>query len=156
MELTVTAMTLADLEEVEAIERVSFITPWSRQSLIAELSLPQARIEVARWQHRLVGYYACWLVADEISLLTIAVHPDYRQRGIASRLMHHLLTVAAQQRSRLVTLEVRRGNLPAIKLYERHGFTPSYVRKGYYSDGEDALVMNLEVGPALPDDAAER
>jgi [ribosomal protein S18]-alanine N-acetyltransferase len=145
MELTITAMTLADLEEVEGIERTSFVTPWSRQSLVAELSLPQARLEVARWRQHLVGYCDSWSVADEISLLTIAVHPDYRRRGVASGLLQHLLAGAARQQSRLVTLEVRRGNLPAIKLYERHGFAPSYVRKGYYADGEDALVMNLEL-----------
>ncbi|MEZ4360017.1 MAG: ribosomal protein S18-alanine N-acetyltransferase [Kofleriaceae bacterium] len=143
MDLRVTPASLADLEELDLLERSSFQRPWAREAFVAELARPFARVDVARLAGRAVGYLNYWLVADEASLLSIAVHPDHRQRGVATRMVAHLLAQARAAGAALVTLEVRRGNAPAIALYERHGFGTAYVRRGYYPDGEDAVVMEL-------------
>jgi ribosomal-protein-alanine N-acetyltransferase len=76
----------------------------------------------------------------------IAIHVDFRRRGIARLLLTRVLLAAKQQSLTRVTLEVRKSNLPAQKLYESLGFVTSGLRKGYYSDdGEDALAMTLEL-----------
>jgi len=144
-DVTIGAMTVADLDEVDAIERVSFKVPWPAQTFLDELAKPFARVAVARAAGRILGFANYWLVAGEVSLLAIAVHPDLRGRGTASRLVAHMLDEARATGCTLAILEVRRGNAPAIALYQRHGFATTYVRKQYYSDGEDALVMTAEL-----------
>jgi len=139
-------MVEADLDDVDAIERHSFKSPWPRQVFVDELAREWARVDVAREAGRVVGFCNYWLVKDEVHLLAIATHPDRRRAGIGRRLMDHLLEVARGRESVLVTLEVRRSNQPAIALYERLGFVPVGVRRAYYAeDREDALVMTLEL-----------
>lgn len=141
-------MTLADLDEVDAIERLSFKEPWPAQTFVDELAKPFARVALALERGRVVGFANYWLAAGECSLLAIAAHPDHRGRGVGARLMDHMLREARATLCELSILEVRRGNLPAIALYERCGFATTYVRRAYYADGEDALVMTLALGAA--------
>jgi [ribosomal protein S18]-alanine N-acetyltransferase len=144
-------MSPADLDEVDAIERHSFKNPWPARVFLEELERAWARVDVARAEDGVVGFCNYWLVKDEVHLLAIATHPDRRRGGIGARLLEHLLAKARSTQSALVTLEVRKSNRPAIALYERYGFVPVGVRRGYYAeDGEDALVMTLELGPLQP------
>lgn len=131
----------ADLPAIDLIERSSFVEARPLSTFAAELERSIARLVVAKLDGRLIGYCNYWLVLDEASLLSIAVHPDHRGRGIARALLAHLLAEAAAAGCRQVVLEVRRSNQPALALYHRHGFTVSYQRRAYYGDGEDALVM---------------
>jgi ribosomal-protein-alanine N-acetyltransferase len=147
--ITIEPMTAADLDEVDAIERHSFKTPWPRQVFADELGRAWARIDVARHADRVIGFVDYWLVTDEVHLLAIATAPDHRRRGVAARLLDHLLDVARTSNAVLVTLEVRRHNVPAIALYERRGFKRVGVRPAYYQeDNEDALVMTLDLAAA--------
>jgi ribosomal-protein-alanine N-acetyltransferase len=74
------------------------------------------------------------------------VHGDFRRRGLGRRLLEQVVLEARSRASSRITLEVRKSNLPAQKLYESMGFAVTGVRKGYYSDdGEDAFLMTLEV-----------
>ena len=148
-ELVLEPMQPEDLAAVELIERSSFKEPWPAGTFLAELSRPIARVTVARMRGRVLGFCNYWLVLDEVSLMAIAVHPDHRGAGIAARLLADLLSDAQHAAARLVTLEVRAGNQPAISLYTRAGFAVSYVRQRYYGDGEDALVMTRGLA-ALP------
>jgi len=148
IELRIEPMRVDDLDEVDAIERHSFKSPWPARVFIEELERAWARVDVAREAHRVVGFCNYWLVKDEVHLLAIATHPDHRRSGVAARLLDHLLALARAEGCVLVTLEVRRSNRPAIALYERFGFVGVGVRRGYYAeDGEDALVMTLELPP---------
>jgi ribosomal-protein-alanine N-acetyltransferase len=145
-DLVIEPMRPADLDEVDAIERHSFKTPWPAQVFLDELAREWARVDVAREAARVVGFCNYWLVKDEVHLLAIATHPDRRRAGIGRRLMDHLLSLARARASTLVTLEVRRTNRPAITLYEQLGFTPVGLRRAYYAeDSEDALVMTLNL-----------
>ena len=140
--LVIEPMQAADLDDVDAIERHSFKAPWPRQVFVDELAREWARVDVARDAGRVVGFCNYWLVKDEVHLLAIATHPDRRRAGVGRRLMDHLLDVARARASVLVTLEVRRSNVPAIALYERLGFQSRGIRRGYYTDNrEDALIM---------------
>lgn len=139
---TIGAATAADLDAIDEISRHSFKNAWPRQSFADELARPHGRLIVAR-DRGVLGYLDYWLVVDEVHLLAIATHPDARRRGVGAALMQHLIDAA--RGARLVTLEVRASNRPAIALYERFGFTPAATRRGYYgADHEDALVMLRE------------
>ena len=139
-------ITTADLDELMVIERLSFRFPWSTGFFLQELQVPCARSILAELSNRTVGYILFWILPDAIDIHNIAVHPDYRRRGIARALLSEVIGDARQQSLRRVTLEVRRSNVQAQMLYRRLGFAMTGVRKGYYSDdGEDALAMTLEV-----------
>jgi [ribosomal protein S18]-alanine N-acetyltransferase len=137
-----------DLDAIDEIEQHSFKAPWPRDTFKAELLREWARLDVARIDGRLVGFCNYWLVTTELHILAIATHPDYRGRGIARQLLDHVLDVARETGCSLATLEVRRSNVPAIKLYERAGFKIVHVRTRYYQDDdEDALVMLKGMAP---------
>ena len=139
---TIGPATSADLDAIDEISRHSFKNAWPRQTFADELERSHGRLVVAR-DRGVLGYLDYWLVVDEVHLLAIATHPDARRRGVAAALMQHLLDAA--RGARLITLEVRASNRPAIALYERFGFTAAATRRGYYEvDHEDALVMLRE------------
>ncbi|HZA53422.1 MAG TPA: ribosomal protein S18-alanine N-acetyltransferase [Candidatus Udaeobacter sp.] len=141
-------MTAADLDAVMAIERSSFAYPWSPRFFLQELQVPCARSILGEINQRIVGYVLFWLLPDEIDVHNLAVHSEFRRRGIGRLLLQQVVIEARCRSSNRVTLEVRQSNVAAQKLYESLGFTTTAVRRGYYSDnGEDALAMALEVKP---------
>lgn len=144
---TLCAMAPEDLPQVLAIERESFATPWSAALFLQELHLPFSRIVVIRSAREagspIVGYLCRWFVADEMHILNVAVHPGRRRAGIGALLMHEALREARERRAEAVTLEVRRSNAWARRLYASLGFDEVGVRRNYYGRGEDALIMRL-------------
>jgi [ribosomal protein S18]-alanine N-acetyltransferase len=99
------------------------------------------QLYVARYGRQIVAFCACWVIAGELHINTLAVDGDMRRRGIATKLVQHVLSQTAVTRA---TLEVRRSNTAALKLYEGLGFTATAIRKRYYSNpDEDALILWL-------------
>jgi [ribosomal protein S18]-alanine N-acetyltransferase len=142
---------VSDLPAVSEIEDLSFPIPWSLSSFRYELqenpyaALFGARLAVGR---RLVGFACVWVIDQEMKINNIAVHPDWRGRGIGGRMLGHLLDFAAGQGCIEATLEVRPSNAGAMQMYTRVGFVTVGRRKGYYSDThEDALVMVCQLPP---------
>jgi ribosomal-protein-alanine N-acetyltransferase len=88
-----------------------------------------------------MGYLCRWLVADECHILSLAVDPRFRRNGIAAVLMGDVIAEAMLKRVAILTLEVRRSNLPARNLYRKMNFAERRVRKNYYGPGEDAIIM---------------
>ncbi len=142
-------MRLADLDEVMEIERLSFRAPWSRQVFVEELDRDWAHVDVLRSRDPrspVQAFVNYWLVRDEVHVLNVATHPTARRQGHAARLIEHVIAFAHRERCRYVTLEVRRSNQPAIRLYRKYGFRPVGIRPNYYvEDNEDAIVMLLEL-----------
>jgi ribosomal-protein-alanine N-acetyltransferase len=140
----------ADLDAIDALERRAFTTPWSKEALRAEICAGEDRVcLIAEVAGEFAGYAMFWGVADEIHLVTIAVEPGMRRRGIASALLNSLLDSDLAHDKSLVTLEVRAGNSAAIELYRRYGFREVALRPRYYPDNhEDALVMLRELRPS--------
>ena len=133
-----------DLDAVASLEAASFINPWTREMLARELSQNElARVYVVRMPgERVAAFCACWIIVDELHINTIAVREDLRRRGLATALMHHVLDDAQHQGASRATLEVRRSNEAAQRLYEALGFRLAGVRPGYYTQpDEDALIL---------------
>ena len=144
-------MELKDVEQVYAIDVLSFSLPWSERSYRFELTEnPTSHPWVAemldsRGQPQVVGMIVVWIILDEAHIATIAAHPAYRRQGIGRRLLARALEDAAGRGAIKAYLEVRRSNLGAQKLYEQFGFTVTGIRPRYYLDTqEDALLMTLE------------
>ena len=143
-------MSVDDLDEVLAIERLSFQTPWSRGAFRYELTQNRvARCLVVREGRVLSGYLCLWEIGREIHITNLAVDPARRRRGLARLLLGSVLEDARSRTLDMVFLEVRPTNEEALKLYESLGFRVIGRRKGYYFDtGEDALVMEAPLHAA--------
>jgi [ribosomal protein S18]-alanine N-acetyltransferase len=140
----------ADLDTVEAIERASYPTPWSRSMFAAELRKPSALALGAYLDSgELVAYAFVSRYVDAWHVMNVAVAPQHRRRGIATELLERLFEVTAGDQRRGYTLEVRVSNADAIRLYERLGFQSRGIRRGYYTDNrEDALIMWRDATPS--------
>lgn len=133
-----------DVGAVHALETLCFSAPWDINDYYAELDNPTAHYLVARNSERIIGFAGMWAVMGEAHIVTLAVHSDFRCRGVGKQLLLALLAEARQQHVAIVTLEVRVSNVPAQKLYTAQGFrTISYRRKYYPDNLEDAAVMAL-------------
>ena len=141
-ELELRPLTLRDLGAIEAIERASYPTPWSRSMFASELAKPSSFCIGAFREGRLVGYMIISRYVDAWHVMNIAVAEEERRHGVATRLLERLFVITAGEERRGYTLEVRVSNKGAIKLYEQIGFRQRGIRRGYYTDNrEDALIM---------------
>jgi [ribosomal protein S18]-alanine N-acetyltransferase len=140
-------MRVADLDQVMAIERESFRSPDSAKVFLEEMQRDWAHVDVVRDPERhVVAFSNYWVVADEVHVLNLATHPGERRSGHASRLLAHIIDAGRERKCRFVTLEVRRSNAGALRLYRRFGFRAVGVRPNYYAeDQEDAIVMLLDL-----------
>ena len=147
------AMILADLDSVMQIERQAFKHPWSRH--MYQVDLLQNRMATYLVVHQpdggddippVLAYGGLWLMVDEAHIATVASHPDWRGCGLGQTLMLGLIEHALALGAVSSTLEVRVGNSAARTLYEKLGYELRGLRRRYYEDGEDALIMTT---PAL-------
>jgi len=133
----------SDLPSVVSIERRSFPAPWSLAMFVLELSKPSGICLAATEGEELLGYLVCSRYDRVWHLMNVAVAPERRRRGVASRLIGRLVAEAGRELP--FTLEVRVSNREAIAMYEKLGFHSAGVRPRYYQDnGEDALIMWLD------------
>ena len=139
--------TVRDLPRIIEIERLAFPAPWTLASFQRELTLPFSRIMVAlpADSNLIVGFLCRWLIADECHVLNIAVHPDSRRLGIGAVMLREAISEAKSTGANVVTLEVRRSNLPARQLYRKFEFEERRLRRHYYGPGEDAIIMELRL-----------
>lgn len=146
MSYMIRKMTLDDLEQVAAIDQVSFSLPWPERSFHFELTdNPASRCWVADLDGRVVGMMVAWLIVDEIHIATFAAHPDFRKQGVGKNLLLHTLKSAKEEGAITSFLEVRESNDAALEMYRKFGFVESGRREGYYKDNdEDAILMSLE------------
>jgi len=140
--LEIRRLSLGDLDDVEAIEKRAYRTPWSRSMFASELAKPASICLGAFEGERLVGYVINSRYVDAWHVMNVAVSPSHQRRGIATQLFEHLFDLTRDDERRGYTLEVRISNADAIRLYEKLGFERRGIRRGYYTDNrEDALIM---------------
>ena len=136
-----------DLDVMAEMERICFPDDsWSREMLLEEIENQSATFLVAEDGDKIIGCAMAWMIAPyECQIGTIEVLPEYRRMGIAYELMWKILKISRLLGIWEVHLEVRASNAPAIALYESLGFTKDGLRKKYYSNGEDAYTMSLNM-----------
>lgn len=127
------------------IEREAFETPWTENMFIPEVEDPNAYYVVGVRGEEVVCYGGFHKVLDEAHITNIAVKSTERGKGIGRFLMSELIARAKMAGVNRMTLEVRDGNVPAIRLYESFGFKVEGVRKKYYDNKFDALIMWLTI-----------
>lgn len=141
---------LEDLDEIEWIERESFLVPWKREFFATEIVEPFRYMRVLSrsdgGQPRIGGYLFAVSLYEEFHVNKIATDARLRNRGLGRELIEDALARARGSGASQVTLEVRISNVPARQFYRSYGFREAYRRKAYYQDGEDALALVLPLG----------
>lgn len=132
-----------DLEDVLEIESLSFIRPYPPSYLYTLAHLSPETFPVAVLDHHVIGYAVFSMRGRTTQILSLAVHPDHRRRGVGATLLTWVVEEAKRRNTSSIRLEVRRSNLSAQRLYSRLGFSPLHIAHSYYDDGEDALIMEL-------------
>lgn len=153
-ELVIAELTADHLHDVLKIERDSFKDPWSLSSFRNFIVLYRTSW-VALLDNKVCGYIVTQWVLDEVHILNVAVDKFKRRAGVASFILDFLFERAQQRRMKDVYLEVRESNDAARALYARYGFAELGIRKSYYQDGENALVMHRRVRRGDRPDEAE-
>lgn len=139
--MLIRTMEASDVSRVAEIERACFSVPWTEKMLSEELSAERSVYRVAEENGDVVGYMGFYRVADEGNITNIAVLPEHRRKGIAHALLSSFVTMAKEEGLAFLTLEVRKSNEAAIRLYESFGFEKVGVRPRYYDNTEDAVLM---------------
>ena len=143
--MMIVRMSESHVAQVAELEKICFSDPWSENSVASELKNKLALWLVAEEGDRVAGYIGSQTCGDESDVMNVAVHPDFRRRGIAEALVNALVEELKAIGSHCLTLEVRASNVPAISLYEKLGFTEIGRRKNYYRNPiEDALILRKE------------
>ena len=138
-------MNSGHVSQVAALEAICFHDPWSEKSVASELTNPLSFWLVAMEENRVVGYVGSQTVVGETDMMNVAVHPDFRRKGVAEALIIALVENLKAMESHCLTLEVRASNAPATTLYEKLGFQQVGLRKNYYRNPkEDALILRKE------------
>lgn len=143
--MTVSFMTKEDVKSVALLERECFDSPWTEETLYEETTNPTARFFVAKENGKLIGYIGSNNILGEVFITNIAVLKEFRRKGVASALLNELIKNCREEKASYLTLEVRKSNISAIKLYEKFGFAHVGERKEFYSDPtENALLYTLD------------
>ncbi|MBA5850818.1 ribosomal protein S18-alanine N-acetyltransferase [Clostridium sp. cel8] len=141
--IDIVPLKLEHIDSVLEIDRLSFKTPWSRESLVKEVDGNKfSRYVAAVIYGNVIGYAGMWIIIDEAHITNIAVHPQYRGIGVGNMLMEKLIEICKREGIGDMTLEVRKSNIIAQSLYKKYGFLAEGMRKNYYIDNkEDAIIM---------------
>lgn len=135
-------MNESHIEELAKLERLCFSSPWSERALRDELKNPLARFLTALIGKRVAGYIGSHEISGECYIANLAVFPEFRGLGIGSALIWAACETAGQAACNFISLEVRKGNHGAVRLYKKHGFCIEGIRNNFYSEPvEDALIM---------------
>lgn len=147
MEITITPMEPEHLAQIAALEVLCFSDPWPESILVHELQNPLSLWLCAVDGDTVAGYIGSQTVLGESDMMNIAVHPDYRRRGVGRALVLALCKALRKQMvASALTLEVRDSNVPAIALYESLGFEQIGLRKNYYQHPkEDARILRKDL-----------
>ncbi|EKD26929.1 MAG: hypothetical protein ACD_79C00967G0007 [uncultured bacterium] len=134
-----------DLNEIGVIERLSSNNPWSDETLKKAILNPNAINLLLVFEEKITGFLFSCIISDECELHNIAIHPDYRGKGFSKLLIQSFFELLKGKKIANIYLEVRQNNLTAINLYQKTGFSEYSMRKNYYSDGCNAILMRKVV-----------
>ena len=141
MEIEIVTMNANHVDSVWEIEKALISSPWSKE-LIAKLTTTgYAVAKVATIDGKVVGYYSFYQILDEADVNNIAVDSAWQNKGVGSALMRDMIVECEKRGIAAITLEVGANNIVAQKLYDKWGFRQEGLRKNYYNNTEDAIIM---------------
>jgi len=133
-----------DFDRIYEIEKRVFSNPWSKESIKKELDNYSKSLNlISEIDGHLMGYFFSHMISNEIHILNIAIDVSFQHRGNGEAFFNQVFKKYLEHAN--VFLEVKRTNLPAINLYHKFGFEEIDIRKMYYSDGQDAVIMSRKV-----------
>ena len=135
-------MKISDLENLELTQFDDF---WNVDILKDELASKTSQFICAKYENKIVGFAGIKIVLDEVDIMNIAVKEDYRRQGIATLLLSHIFNICKERHIKTIHLEVNEKNYSAISLYQKFGFKQVGLRKKYYHNTDDAILMTLSI-----------
>ena len=137
---------LNHLDDIVSIEKSAFNKPWTKNQFMNDI---QSELDSENWVYVInelvAGYIFGWIIQGEFHLNNIAVHPEYLRISIGKNLIQHIIARVILRNVGVILLEVSAENIPARKCYQSLGFNQMGIRKDYYSNGDDAILYNLEL-----------
>ena len=144
--LEISEMTLLDLDTIQDILISEFDDFWSVNTLKNELQNPNSKYVVAKLNNEIVGFGGIWKAVDDIHITDIVVRKTQRNNGIGSAILYKLIEISKFDNNiKALTLEVHSNNIPAQKLYEKFDFKRVGLRKKYYNNTDDAIIMTKKL-----------
>jgi ribosomal-protein-alanine N-acetyltransferase len=144
-QLSLKRLTINDLPQIIELENSTDQEPWSVSNFEGEFSRSFSLSFGLFQDLKLLAFCFAWNLPPESHLLKLAVHPQYQGKGLALNLMKILISFSHKTGSAIILLEVRFNNNRAIRLYRGLGFNISGRRIKYYTNGEDAFLMDLNI-----------
>ncbi|MBR4947180.1 MAG: ribosomal protein S18-alanine N-acetyltransferase [Clostridiales bacterium] len=144
-DLVIRSADLSDIKYIMALEQGSIVHPWESKAIESLIVDKNKKCYVADLHGEVVGYVGAEIVLDECNIGNIVTHKDYRGRGFANEILTILLNILKRNGIAKVFLEVEHDNVPALSLYEKHGFVRYGQRRDYYGPGKDAVLMTKEL-----------
>lgn len=137
----ISIMTLSDLNSISNILTYEFDDFWNYNVFKSELENKNSKYVVAKLNNEIIGFGGIWFSVDDIHITNIVVKKIYRNQKIGSLILTALIDMCKNQAQKVITLEVNLNNIPAQKLYQKFGFKIVGIRKKYYNNTEDAIIM---------------
>ena len=139
----ISEMNLQDLENIKDCLLTDFDNFWSYNILKQELENGKSKYFVAKQENEIVGFAGILLIIDQVNIMNIVVKKDKRNYSIGSLLLEEIIRYSKIHNATSITLEVNEKNIPAIKLYKKYGFKQVGLRRKYYNNEDNAILMDL-------------
>lgn len=139
----ISEMNLLDLENIKDCLLTDFDNFWSYNILKQELENGKSKYFVAKQENEIVGFAGILLIIDQVNIMNIVVKKDKRNFGIGSSLLEEIIRYSKIHNATSITLEVNEKNILAIKLYKKYGFKQVGLRRKYYNNEDNAILMDL-------------
>ncbi len=138
--------TVGDCDRIAFIHQSTLLQDWDSLVFAGWCRDGCYRIKVLEEHGEVVGYYVLRVIYPEAEIIALAVEKPFRRKGYGTELLKHMQALAEKEDQQVLFLEVSEHNVAALALYERAGFVPRGVRKRYYTDGSDAIMMEKQLG----------
>lgn len=145
MQIKISKMNIDDLNKISPVLLTDFDDFWNYNIFKSELENENSKYVVAKNNDEIVGFAGIWISIDEAHVTNIVTKKDLRKNGIGSTLLEELINLSKTLNLVSITLEVNENNLDAIKLYEKFGFKKLGIRKKYYNNTDNALIMTKKL-----------
>ena len=145
MQIQITKMELSDLDKISDILYSDFDDFWNYNVFKTELLNSNSKYLVAKIQDEIVGFAGFTICIDEADITNIVTKKNYRNSGIGTLLLEELINLSKELNLATITLEVAESNLPAINLYSKFNFENCGLRKNYYNNTENAIIMTRKL-----------